>query len=427
VLAAALLSCSDPPAPVAPATTRIARSFQLDPAPIRNPERGLLQYVDINDPGDVRFVANLGVSLANARIRLDEFRGDAISGRFLHRLGAGFARIRKAGLKLVLRFQYNIGSGKDPPLRRVIAHIDQLAPVLRKNADIIAVLQAGFIGAWGEWHTSTSGLTDRKARGAILRHLLAAVPPSRSVQVRSPVFKRELAGGPLSAATAYRGDALSRIGHHNDCLLSNETDHGTFPSKAERDYLAADAPFVPVGGETCAEPGPRSSCLLAVAELRRYHYSYLNRAYHPAVIAAWKKGGCFETIDRNLGYRLALQRATWPAKAPRGSRIRVTLELTNIGFAAPFNPRTAYLMIGPRRFPIASLDVRRLQPRTDKRIDAEITIPAGMTRGRHDLALWLPDPAPALRDRPLYAIRLANQDTWVPKRGSNLLGQIEIY
>ena len=31
----------------------------------------------------------------------------------------------------------------------------QLKPVLQKNEDVIFVLQAGFVGAWGEWYYTT--------------------------------------------------------------------------------------------------------------------------------------------------------------------------------------------------------------------------------------------------------------------------------
>lgn len=36
----------------------------------------------------------------------------------------------------------------------MVHHIAQLAPVLKKNADVIATVQEGFIGLWGEGYYS---------------------------------------------------------------------------------------------------------------------------------------------------------------------------------------------------------------------------------------------------------------------------------
>jgi len=77
----------------------------------------------------------------------------------------------------VLRFAYeksNRGVDYGPTLEWILRHVDQLAPVIRDNADVIYVMQAGFVGAWGEWHSATHvkqddheprhGLVDRPRR-----------------------------------------------------------------------------------------------------------------------------------------------------------------------------------------------------------------------------------------------------------------------
>ena len=65
----------------------------------------------------------------------------------------------------------------------MIRHIEQLKLTLTKNADVIAWMEAGFIGAWGEWHTSTHGidksLDDKRD---VLGALLQVLPASRMVQ-----------------------------------------------------------------------------------------------------------------------------------------------------------------------------------------------------------------------------------------------------
>jgi hypothetical protein len=44
----------------------------------------------------------------------------------------------------------NLSTYVHAPKKIVLQHITQLAPVFKKNADVIAVLQEGFIGIWGE-------------------------------------------------------------------------------------------------------------------------------------------------------------------------------------------------------------------------------------------------------------------------------------
>mgnify|MGYP000028406704 FL=1 len=66
------------------------------------------------------------------------------------------------GKKTVLRFAYEKDFVRQEPvgptLKEALAHLDQLKPFLHKNRDLILVVQAGVIGAWGEWHSSIHGL-----------------------------------------------------------------------------------------------------------------------------------------------------------------------------------------------------------------------------------------------------------------------------
>ena len=62
------------------------------------------------------------------------------------------------------------------------------------NADQVYVLQAGFIGSWGEWHNSMHNLKSN-ATGVsdmIKRELFTLLPPDRKLQVRVPEYKSQL-------------------------------------------------------------------------------------------------------------------------------------------------------------------------------------------------------------------------------------------
>jgi ABC-type phosphate/phosphonate transport system ATPase subunit len=90
-------------------------------------------------------------------------------------LADGLARARDVGVKVILRFVYNEdSSGNDTTLNRMIKHIEQIQSngILVNNADVIAVVQAGFIGAWGEWHSSSNmhHESDLASCGKLLSH-----------------------------------------------------------------------------------------------------------------------------------------------------------------------------------------------------------------------------------------------------------------
>ncbi len=380
---------------------------------ITNPERGFVVDVDLINGRDFAYVRAQGYTLGYAGVRLDAYRTTALSPVLLEALTTGFARIRAAGIKVVLRFVYNDSyDGADAPKAQILAHLAQLRPVLHDNADVIAVMDAGFIGAWGEWHSSTNGLDNVAARNDIIAAILAALPPTRSTTVRSPLYKVGAFTGQLGEAQAHSGAPASRVGHHNSCFLASDNDLGTYPDPIEtwKDFVAQEGRFTPIGGETCQYNPPRSDCPTAKAELARLHWSFLNSLYHREVIAGWRDRGCFSEIARDLGYRLELTSVTMDSKVAPGGRLTLTIRLTNTGYAAMYNARPVYLTLDDASV-ATPVDPRRWEPGRPVTITVRLRIPASTTPGRHRLGLWLPDADPRLRVPELdehYAVRMAN-------------------
>jgi hypothetical protein len=384
---------------------------------IVNPERGFHDFVDLRglDDGTLADAAAEGRSVVYGRVLLAEFRDAPLDAAVLAEIAAGFDVVRAHGMKVVPRFHYADAIDEpDAELERILGHIEQLAPTLQEHADVILTLQAGFIGAWGEWHASQHGLDAPGPRKQILDALLAALPPERTVSVRRPSFKEEAYGGPLTAETAHDGSALARVGHVNDCFLASEDDEGTYQLPGEKDYAIADSRFVPVGGETCALNPPRTSCPSALAELELHHWTHLNADYHPGVLASWQDEGCYEEIACRLGYRLAALGVRWGASgAPSG--FAVAFDLVNDGFAAPVNARRPELVLdGPARVvaPIEGVDVRALLPGETATLCVDASL-ADAPPGSYRIGLRLADPAPTLADDPRQAIRLANDEAEV--------------
>lgn len=403
-------------------------SYPPSDAVFMNPERGFYDFVDLTSGDDFQHVRQSGRTLAYAGVHLDAYRTGPIDSSFLDSLTAGFARARTDGIKLVLRFVYNDDLGEpDASKARILTHITQLAPALAANQDVIAVVQAGFIGAWGEWHSSTSGLDNPTDRHDIAAALLDALPLSRMIQLRTPMYKQESFGGPLEDAKAFDGSQAARIGHHNDCFLATDDDMGTYeqPIEAWKEFVSQEGRFTPVGGETCEANPPRSECASALSELQKLHWSFLNALYHPEVIAAFESGGCLREIDRRLGYRVGLESAGFSSAVAPGGELSLELTLENQGYAAFFNPRPVFIVLqdGTRRLAaqLAKVDPRHWEPGTPVTVVAKLRIPADVLPGDHRLSLWMPDAAPGLRDRAEYSVQLANAGVWDPALGDNEL------
>ena len=153
-------------------------------AVIANPERGLYRYIatraskpEAYDLDELRgFRTNQNITLLYCITYLDTFVDAPISEAFLKHIETNLVTVRQAGLKCILRFAYTDDDpterNEKPPFGdaskdRIMAHIQQLKPLLRDNADVIAVLQAGFIGVWGEWYYTDDFVDDPNKPGII--------------------------------------------------------------------------------------------------------------------------------------------------------------------------------------------------------------------------------------------------------------------
>lgn len=417
-------------------------SYQASTAIIPNPERGLYVQLTAKSEGrplseeSLKKLRERGITLILRMYYLKEFRNKPLSQEQLDLIEEDFAALRLTGCKCILRFAYSSSIGDpDAPMQIIMKHIDQLEPLLRGNVDVIAVLQAGFIGAWGELHSSTNGLSEPKSIRILLDRILKALPSSRSVQLRTPMQKQACVGTerPLTREEAFGGMAIARIGHHNDCFLSGETDSGTYDKsriEAQKGYLALDTRFVPMGGETC-KPSKFTSTNNARSELSRMHWTYLHNDYHPEVISEWRKQHFLEEIQRKLGYRLVLVKSTCSSEVPRMGELSIFLQFTNTGWAAPINPRDVYIVAKHETKTIEyqvklTVNPQLWLPKQEIDVQASIGIPKDMLTGKYRLYLLLADPEPNLHTRVEYAVRLANEGLWDEQTGKHDLKQTMI-
>ena len=405
---------------------------------------------------------------------LDEFSNSPINSVFLDNVKRDFEAARNAGVKLIPRFTYTINANSgacsesficppygDAPKEIVLKHIEQLAPILRENSDVISALQMGFIGTWGEnYYTDYFGdassnanqgkLLDENWRDRIdvLKALLDNTPNEMMVQVRYPQMKQRAIYGidantqvaALTGEEAFGESQKSRIGFHNDCLFASPDDFGTYadygnsstPAQTDianlKEYFKTDSRYVIVGGETCFDGySPENDCSpagMADIDLEALHYTYLNADYNNEVNNDWVEGGCIDVIKKRLGYRLVLREGDFPNSANAGDSIKISLAIENVGFAAPMHIRKIFLILRNKDLGIESklsvnTDIRKWAASAVTDLDFSVVIQKDLTAGDYELYLELEDVHNALKNRPEYNIRVANKNTWLADLGYN--------
>ena len=359
-----------------------------------------------------------------------------------------FLKLRRFGVKALLRFAYELSPACDgPDPETILHHIDQLAPLLRKYSDVIYCLQSGFIGKFGEWHSSYNHLQEDFAfHKELMAAVLETLPAERCTMMRYPRCKQRLFGtAPLTAARAFSGDPAARIGHFNDGFLANPPSHGgTFGNGGlqsggeEMEYIACESRFLPQDGELFwRDIGGAALPDQAIRLFAHWHYDTFglvhgNRFFEGKdgySMDVWKRvpvdplflrdnrlpvsdsyftdergrfiwRSCYEYVRDHLGYRIELQNISLD---PVPGGVKGELKLVNRGFSAPVNPRPAILKFGENEV-LLNTDVRRWFSQEEQTIPFAVQLPPG----EYAVGLWLPDAAETLRDNPAYAIRCAN-------------------
>ena len=424
-----------------------------------------------------------GQTLVMVRFHIAAFRNSELSSGFLNGLTQAFATVREAGVKIVPRFAYNYPKGgPDAPLKSILRHLDQLKPILSDNADVIAFMDAGLIGCWGEMHTSSNGFIDdsqgyRRLTDSgrkILEKLFETLPARRMVTVRYPEYKfqyfnsrntnteinAETANAPsqpISSNEAFTGSIKARWAHNDDCIICGEWNGGTYENphslkfgKANevKDFLEQDTLYSLNSGELGAGYRPsvdsdqdgdgwqkdHDACERVLPLFAKVRFSTFNHNDDTVSMKRWQREGCLEEISQRLGYRFRLLEANMPDTGKPGATLTMNFTVQNDGWAVPYNPRLleinlqntstgkvfALRLAGKRA---NNEDPRFWQPGKKYTVQVAAGLPSDMPAGNYRVGLVLPDPEPKLYDRAEYAIRLANKNVW-QTNGVNDLGHV---
>lgn len=452
------------------------RGFRLETAVdvLHEKDRPTTELLELSE----KYVAD-SVSLAQSYFYLTYLIGEKLSEENFQTMQTYFDELQKLGKKAVLRFAYErdfMGrAAVGPTGEQILEHLDQLKPFLEKNKDLILVVQAGMIGAWGEWHSSIQGLENsEETKAAVLEKLLSVVPVERNVQVRLPEFKNLLKDKP---------ELYKRLSFHDDFIVirPDRWDADMHEGTVKFDQIVKESPYLVVDGElpwgfwsVGADPdSPSAGWIIDGMQTARrlflQHYTSLSiihnyKEQHPNnrfdennppeySMIVWKKTmitedslrqhhmpvsdsyfqkqdgtkvqrNMFDYIRDHLGYRIELQSLQLPEKLQSGKENRLKLGLVNRGFATAFGEHPVYFVLIDDKGKVTEfltkanpLDWQPFQPGDAAytplvhSVNQSLQLQGSMPAGEYRLGLWIPDGSERLKYNPRYALRCANGNT----------------
>lgn len=478
-------------------------------AGIYNPERGFRlevavdiarkcdvwkpqEYPGITDylESEIDKYASDSVSLVQTYFYLHGYIGRQLPPEAFTTMDIYFNKLRQLGKKALLRFAYETEpmgtSSSGPTMEDMFRHMKQLKPYLEKNKDVILALQAGFIGAWGEWHGSKHRIENSEEnKRIVLEKLCWMTPQNRVVQVRVPDYKNLL----LKGSEAYR-----KISFHDDFIVvdPHRWDGDMHEGTPNFNQIVEEGAFMPVDGELPwgtwsmnKENGDANGWIVEGKKTARQlfleHYTslsvvhnykergapdkysmmywketpvyeqYLKENHMPVSDGYFQKRdgstalrNAFEYIRDHLGYRLELQELQIDTfKTTDSYDFELSLKLINRGFATLFNEHPVYFVLIDEHnqvieFP-TNADANSFQPYRpgDKNytplvhtIKGKVALPQANS-STYKLGLWIPDGSEQLQYSPRFAVRCANGDVpwWIsPDQhyGINILTTLQI-
>ncbi len=442
-------------------------------------ESGNTPYLNFNGHRNFCLMWNLGAFSAGNAYRDQPAPTTRVGGKDLPLTRDALDAIKRSldaaradGVTLVVRVAYTDDAvyGAEPSdFAFVLRHQKQIGAILAQYPDVVAAIECGMIGPWGEMHSSTYDTHEQN--GAVVRGWLAETAPSTAILVRAP--KHLLAAADVETTAAFLAPRApivgeERLGMYNDGYLGTDWDYGTWPG-GEGSFTRAQGVAwlatrrTPYGGE-CAYISTADAekvTLLkpdrynVVEEFYRTHLSYLRNitqkislvefldslrfdarvyAFEGAPSLAEYDGQSLRRfIEDHLGYRFVVRRVKAAKEASAGKPFKIAFAVENTGFAAARGKIAAEIVfIQGDQVKVAraqlSVSVENWASGEVTRVLATAKTPKGLTRGPCAVALRLRVPMADEKagDTPRRPIRFANPNLWLEAEGANRLAWIRI-
>ena len=416
----------------------------------KNPERGFTEELNgkVSESKPYRIKGyvsenwgkNYFMTMPVVLYNFGNFKSQDLPDAILNGFDEDMQELRNYGLKCVLRFAYTERESdkNDAKPEWVKRHLEQLKPHLAANRDVIYVLEAGFVGVWGEWYYSNNYGNETQHvtanRRKVIEYLFANTPEDMFILFRYPMIQQEYLNDmyPLTDAEGFSGTQKSRMGCHNDAFLHNWGNMGTYASDdlsddpKQRQYVATQCLYTPNGGETNIDDDDNLAKKMyakAPEEMATYHWSFCGSSYATPVTNRWRSSGLFDTLNIHMGYRYNLLDAQFSDQAAPGGKANVVINLRNVGYAPIYNARPVFVVFekNGQTWPIRlQADPRRWLPNGAwSAIREQVNIPADMPEGTYHLYLWMPDRFASIQADSRYAVRFGNVDVWDAATGYN--------
>lgn len=425
-----------------------------------NPERGWRDILSGDRYGKLKRTAYL----------LNPNECWTVSNDVKNQITTDLTNARKGGYKIIPRFHYGWPGPKsadnpyrfNPSLQCMQAHIKSVSETLKLNIGLVAYVEAGMLGCWGEWHYTCaeskdgpshqffdwnnhdSPLNHQNIREEIINAWANNLPSTRAVLIRYPLIKMNRWNLLIPAGEAFRGSWQSRTGYYNDGFAASWDHMGTYfippsgdqaKSNALMTYNAKDAMYVPMEGEV--SPGSSLVSIFMSCDSVKH---YLKRFQFDALAANWeyrdhwKKNNCINDIDKLLGYRFVMTESSLPSDLFWWEKFKGSFKIKNVGWGKLYNQRGLEIVFKNTTTNTLTrrsifVNMTNADPRfwsmdaTTRLVTFEVPLPDGAKTGnKFEIFLGLPDADPSLKDSVKFNIRLANYNNWDNVRGLNKFG-----
>lgn len=322
---------------------------------LNNPERGFYVQIDSKDNHKFKKLKDENVRLALLAFDIEKYKNGTIGQEKLYELEEALKKSRESNISIIFRAAYGFHEASVEPkdISIVCEHIKEISKVLNKYADTINVVQAGFLGDYGEWHHSIflQGTEEemKESRLQILKAWEENLDNAIEVAVRRPRFIRE-----AQAANILSG----RLAFHNDALLSTDSDMGTYDDKnytreEELKWCSKNLIQVSNGGEM-PKLGELSTPENADKEFQNMHITYLNMKYNAEILKQWqteeyKNLSAKDYVENHLGYRIYVKKFSIDGliteRKINKTGIPMEFEIVNTGYATLPSKYKIFLII----------------------------------------------------------------------------------
>ncbi len=375
---------------------------------------------------------------------------------FFNNIRQTLENCRKNGCVVAIRFRYDdVGKLNPEPSSydKIIEHIEQIRAdgLLEDYKDILAYVESGFVGSWGEhWGGKYCSFED-KAR--LLDLLLDVVPKEIPVTVRTPLTFTTWAGiaeDDIDEYISEPGSDASRVCLYNDGYMGSDSDLGTYHNR-ERDlqWVSRQAVNSYYGGEFSGnlEFAQQYETYLpenSIPEMYYTHLSYINSNIYQLYKnytfseqydvenvdnSAYYGETVFKFIRDHIGYRFVIRDSDLSEEVQQGGILTLDADIENTGFANPHMTQKAEIILekdGNYVKTEVDVNTREWYSCTTSSPEFELKIPGGLETGKWNVYFKLSVGNNTQEEMHVRSVKFANNGTWSSALGANYMGSFNV-